>query len=174
MKTFIAGISTIIVIFILCSVANADQVSKRAITEELLKVTNVEQTKKLLFGQMRTIMEQEFTKMGAPEDMRPILDKYTNKILKLVQDSIRQEDYVSIYMQTFSEEELKALVAFYKSPVGQAYIKKMPILIQKSSEMMQKQMPQILKKVKNITDEMIQEMKTEMEKKKSGNPETEN
>ncbi len=76
-------------------------------------------------------------------------------------------DIVTAYMETFSEDEIKAMSAFYKTPAGQAFIQKMPQLMKKTFEISQKRMPEMLSRMKQMTAEMVQEMRDEIEKKRA-------
>jgi hypothetical protein len=153
----------------LCPAANADEISHRAAAEELLLLMKTDQMVKPLFEQMNSMMEQQFKIMGVPEKERPKLKKYTDKFLKVLEDQLSWEkikkDYIEIYTETFAEDELRAISAFYKTPAGQTFIQKMPLLIKKSSEITQKIMPEITKKMQQITVEMAEEIKAEVEKK---------
>jgi hypothetical protein len=42
-----------------------------------------------------------------------------------------QPAYVKAYAEVYSADELRALIAFYKSPIGQAYLDKLPELERK-------------------------------------------
>lgn len=55
--------------------------------------------------------------------------------------------YVTIYRESFTQEEVDGMVAFYKTPVGQSTIKKMPIVMQKSMLMTQARMQTLLPKM---------------------------
>ena len=46
-----------------------------------------------------------------------------------------KNDYISMYADTYTEEELQGQITFYKSPVGQATVSKEPELVKKSMEM---------------------------------------
>ncbi len=151
--------------------ARADEASQRATAEELLEVMKADQMRKPLLNQVRTALEQQFVQMGATDDMRPILKKYTDRLFGVIEERLNsqamKENIISVYIQTFSEDELRGMVTFYRSPLGQAVINKMPIAMQRTMEIQQKNMPQFLEKVKQISEEFAQEIKAEMEKKKS-------
>lgn len=168
MKTFIMAVA--ILLAVLNPTAYADEASKKVIAEELLQTMKVDQMTKPMFLQMRSIIEQQFSRMGAPEEMRPILKRYIDKLFNIVEQSLSwqviKDDYVSIYMQTYTETELKGMLTFYKSPIGQSVIDKMPIAVQKSMAIVQKHMPDLNEKIEKISKEMAQEIKTEMEKNK--------
>jgi len=48
-----------------------------------------------------------------------------------------------VYAETFSEDELRALVEFYETPNGRAVIQKMPLLMQRFAPMMATLIPEI-------------------------------
>ena len=54
---------------------------------------------------------------------------------------------------THPQKEIDSLVAFYSSPAGQAFIRKMPIVLQKSMEITQAQMQRLLPRMKKIAEE---------------------
>jgi uncharacterized protein len=155
----------------LVSTAYGDNTSQRMTAEDLLQTMKIDQMMKPLFEQMRSMMEQQFMRLGASEDMKPILKKYNDKLFNTIEETVNwktmKEDLIGIYVNTFNEDELKAMLAFYKSPVGQSVIQKMPAVMQESAAKMQKRLPELQEKVRKISEEMAAEIKTEMEKKKS-------
>jgi hypothetical protein len=68
---------------------------------------------------------------------------------------------ISIYVTVFSEDELKGMLAFYKSPVGQAVISKMPAVMQQSMALMQKRVPGLQEQIIKISEELDEEIKAE-------------
>ena len=55
--------------------------------------------------------------------------------------------YTKIYQDAFTQEEIDGLIAFYRSPAGMAYVDKMPLVTQKSMDLMQSLMPPMMKRV---------------------------
>ena len=128
MKTLV--VAAVIVLSVFVPVAHADETSQKVIVEDLLQTMKTDQMMKPLFEQMRSMMEQQFTQMGASEDMKPILKRYIDKLVNIMEQTLSwqtlKDDMISIYMQAFTEDELKGMLTFYKSPVGQSVISKMP------------------------------------------------
>jgi hypothetical protein len=122
-----------------------------------------------VFGQMKLMMEQQFDQMGVSEDKRPLLKKYTDKLVNLLRKEMGWEniknDFISAYVETFTEDEIRAILGFYRTPAGQTFIQKMPLLMKKSVEISQKKIPEMIEKMQQITTEMIEEMRGEIEKK---------
>jgi hypothetical protein len=169
MKTLLL-VMAIVALSVLSPAAYGDETSQKAIVEDLLKTMKVDQITKPVFDQVRSMMEQKFAQMGAPEDMRPILKKYTDKLVDTMEQSLSwqniKEDMINVYVHLFTEDELKGMLAFYKSPVGQSVIDKMPATLQLSMAAMQKHMPEVQEKVKKLDDELAEEVKAEIQKKK--------
>ncbi len=60
------------------------------------------------------------------ETMLAWIDQY------LVWD-VFEEDFIRLYMEAFSESEVQQLIAFYKTPIGQKALEKMPLLMEQGS-----------------------------------------
>ena len=67
--------------------------------------------------------------------------------------------YVQIYQQSFIQEEIDGLIAFYESPAGVAFVEKMPFVMQKSMSIMQSRMAPMIEKMKAAMKEAIAEPK---------------
>ncbi len=154
---------------LLSSAAYADEVSHRAAAEELLKLMKTDQMMKPLFEQMSSMMDQQYKSMGLPEADRSVLEKYNAKLMKVLQEQLGwdkiKDDYISIYAETFTEDELRAVSAFYRTPAGRTYIRKMPVLMKKSLALSQRKMPEILGRMQQLTAGMLREMKDDIAKK---------
>jgi len=64
--------------------------------------------------------------------------------------------FARIYGETFSQEEVDGLIAFYQGPVGTALIAKTPQLMQRSIQLMQERMAPMLQRVAEVTKEEIE------------------
>lgn len=59
-------------------------------------------------------------------------------------------EMTQIYAETFTPDEIKGITVFYKSPAGQAFLDKQPILMQKSIAMSQKIMMDVMPKMQEM------------------------
>lgn len=79
---------------------------------------------------------------------RPELEAFYKKCLSY---QTLKEEVAKVYSQMFTPEELRQLVAFYKSPIGQMFVRKSPELTVKISMMTQeivtKNMPELIKAI---------------------------
>ena len=72
---------------------------------------------------------------------------------------------VGAYVAVYTEDEIKEITAFYKSPAGVKMIAKMPELMQASMQITQNQMQQIMPKIQALSQEMAAELNTLKRKK---------
>jgi uncharacterized protein len=126
--------------------AFADDASKAAKVEEFFKLAHLDDVLRQTLGQVRTqmqsgIVQQIFGQKPLPPEMQKQVDDFQNKIADIVSDALSWEKlepgYVKIYMDAFSEQEIDGIIAFYKSPAGQAMVAKTPTLLTKGVELAQ-------------------------------------
>nr|WP_276510032.1 DUF2059 domain-containing protein [Niveibacterium umoris] len=67
--------------------------------------------------------------------------------------------FLDIYQKTFTQKEVDGMLSFYKSPAGQAVIKKMPQVMQASMQIMQARMSKLVPQIQQITAEGAEKMK---------------
>ena len=65
-------------------------------------------------------------------------------------------DFARIYAETYSQDEIDGLIAFYGGPLGAALISKMPQLLNRSIQLMQERMAPMLQQVAQVTKEEIE------------------
>ncbi|HZP85259.1 MAG TPA: DUF2059 domain-containing protein [Burkholderiales bacterium] len=64
---------------------------------------------------------------------------------------------VQIYQETFTQEEIDGLIDFYRSAVGRTFIEKMPVVMQKSTLLMQSRIQPLAAKMKAAAEEALRE-----------------
>jgi hypothetical protein len=69
-----------------------------------------------------------------------------------------KNDYVGLYTDAFTEQELRQLILFYGTPLGQKVVEKMPVLMEQSMQVGQKKMMKIMPEILSLSEEMIQEI----------------
>jgi hypothetical protein len=67
--------------------------------------------------------------------------------------------YIQIYQESFTQEEIDGLIAFYKSPLGIAFVEKMPLVMQKSMTIMQSRTGPLMEKMKAVIDQAMADAK---------------
>ena len=158
--------SVVIIIFFsvfFSSNALADKASHRAAVEELLILSNQDKMVDQIWGKVSGILEKQYQKMGSPERLKPIFEKYNDKMFKVMEKELSfenmKEDLMEVYLHTFTEDEAIAITKFYKSPAGKIFLEKMPELANETMLITQKKMPRMMVEIRTISKEMAQEIK---------------
>ncbi len=140
--------------------ADDDLAPRRAQAELLLNAMHTEQiltnaTTKVYqmvdkFGQNAVAQpnvpaEQKAAVQKAQEDAHAAIGQ------QLSWDAVKG-DFIQAYAEAFSEDDLKGLVAFYNSPLGQKLVEKQPAVTEKMGRLTQQKMmavmPAIMQKIK--------------------------
>lgn len=147
----------------------ADEQSHRKLAEEYMVLTEVEQMmeqpfKNLKEGQLKKVEEFSYPGKNPEKDkiLHDRLQSYMDK--KLVWSNFKQA-YADVYINVFSEDELKALVQFYSSPVGKKVQKNGLELRRKVLEASQMQMKDFGLQIKKIQRDFLDEQKPDEQKK---------
>jgi uncharacterized protein len=123
MKNFrtVIGFAAVLV----AGTAWADDASKMAKTQELLQVTKMEQGFKQMLDQAQTMLKAQTARQKLAEADKAVVEQKTAQIVaeQLSWDKLKAQ-FLKAYADTFTEEELDATLAFYKSAAGQAWIAK--------------------------------------------------
>jgi hypothetical protein len=64
-----------------------------------------------------------------------------------------EPEFITLFSSVYTVEELKAIVAFYKSPAGQSMLRKQPILMKRSMEIAQSKIQGLLPELKKMTED---------------------
>ena len=155
-------ILTLITSVVITSTAVASPESHRQAVEEMLAISRVDQMLEPMMDNVMTVMQQQMSQVNIPEDKKPIVDKYNQKIIETLRQEMRwenmQEDFVALYLEVYSEEEIRGLTDFYKTPLGQKMLDKMPELMQASMQISQGLLQQTLPKIQQLSQEMALEI----------------
>ena len=112
------------------------QSNKDSLSSKLLELTNAKQ----MYNNSISMMLIEYKSYFGRN-----LDVLNNFIWKYFNWDSVKDDYISMYSEEFTAEDLKGLIDFYKSPLGQKLIVNTPIILEKimriSSERFNKKLP---------------------------------
>jgi hypothetical protein len=162
----------LLLIFLATPAFAADTPPSEESIKRLLVVTNAKKIADDMMSQMdggmRNAIKQALQGKTVTPDQQKVFDNMQNKIDDLLKQELNWESleplYIQIYRESFTQEEISGILAFYETPVGQALIKKMPIVMQKSMEDMQKRMGTLLPKLQKIQQETLAQLKEHSEK----------
>ena len=139
---------------------HAEAPSRKSINR-LLEVTQASKLSATMSDQMTQMMEGSIGQAMGGKDLSAAESQAAEKMMKdlsaQIKDAVSFEHtrdiYVQVYSETFTQEEVDGLIAFFSSPIGQSYITKTPLIAQRTSALMQERMGAIMQKLeKSISD----------------------
>lgn len=151
----------------LCSaLAQADVAQHAADAERFLKLARADRLTLPVYAQVQQMFAQRFAEAGAPAEQQALLERYQAQANAELDRVIGWEqlkgDLIAVYTDTFSEEELRQLLAFYQSPVGQKVLQNMPQLTAESARLTQQRLEAAVPKV----NQLLSELGSELDKRK--------
>jgi hypothetical protein len=141
--------------------------------EKLLELSQAGKLMDSVFAQMDGMMKaslKQATK-GKPlsAEEQAIMDKQQAKMVAVMKEEFSWEKlktpFVKVYRDTFTQEEVDGLVAFYESPAGKALINKQPELLKNTMAVMQDHMGPMMEKIRKMSEDTAKEIKAAKEKK---------
>jgi uncharacterized protein len=138
----------------------ADEASKTAKAEELLQMTQSGQMMRML-EPMKGLFSSQMGKTDMPAEERAKAGEMQEKLMALVLDRMSKAKpaLAKIYTDTYTEEEIDGILAFYKSPAGRAMLQKMPEVMQRTMPLMIQMMGDLQPEMKKMIEEMKQKSK---------------
>jgi hypothetical protein len=95
-----------------------------------------------------------------PEQER-VIENVRVKMNEIFHEEMRWERlkpiYVQVYQQTFTQDEVDGLIAFYRTPAGQALIDKMPQALQATLEALQPITADMMRKGQEVARQAVAE-----------------
>lgn len=145
-----------------------------ASVKQLLEIAQTHKLVDSVMAQMDNLMQQALAQATRGQQVPPKVQKdidqrrgETIALMKEILDWKKLEPmYVRIYQKTFTQPEVDGMLAFYKTPAGQAVISKMPAAMQNTMDEMQALMGPVMQKVQQMQQDVVAEMKAGNSKKK--------
>ncbi len=146
----------------LATMVQAEDVERRALAEQLLEGMHMQETIEESFAMVKQMMPAQMKQMGFSDaassgQAQDAIQKTMDLVMSEMSWDKLKGDYISIYAETFTVEELKGLVRFYASPIGKKLIEKQPELMQRSMQISQKQMMALMPKIQELTQQLQQQ-----------------
>jgi len=145
--------------------------AKRASIDELLLLMNLDQMQKQLLPQYQKLII-DATEKALPAEMQGSQDRaraladvqdFEKRLFDVMKDRLdfakMKPEYVRLYDETFTAEEVSGIVAFYKTPAGKAYVAKLPLLSTKSVELSQRMLTDLMPLLQRMNEAWVEEMK---------------
>lgn len=113
--------------------------------ERFLKITEAEKNLEAAQQYSEEMMQQAVREQNQRRMLSPDVQNKMREAMQKSAQAMREEMswanmkplMVRIYADSFTQEELDGLIAFYESPAGRAFTRKMPVVMEKSMMLMQ-------------------------------------
>lgn len=133
--------------------------------EQLLAVTKSEQVLGAARASMDNNLQSLISKAIQGRQLNPKGKKAIDDFVKEYNATVSNElswsklkpNYVKVYAETFTQDEINGMLAFYKTPAGQAMIQKMPVVMQKTMVMTQQQVQPMMQKIQTSLNKALHE-----------------
>lgn len=156
----------VLIAFLFCSTAAMAAPASEGSIKQLLAVTQAQKLVDGMQGQFDSLMNNSIQqalkgKIPTAKQQRAI-DNMKNRMVSLMQGELAWEklepQYIRLYQESFTEEEVAGMLSFYRTPAGQAVIDKMPMLMQRTMVDVQKMIVGITPQMKKIQEDFVAEM----------------
>jgi hypothetical protein len=145
------------------AIARADDASKHAKARELLRLTymedRMEQRKAAAVLQIRSVAIQELVKLGYGKDKEKATSDLKQKLDAVVASRYDwnkwEPTYEQVYVDVYTEQELDGIIAFYQSPVGQAFLSKTPQITSKILDFSNQQLDLMIPEIRQIIHDYV-------------------
>jgi uncharacterized protein len=150
--------------------AHADDASKHAKVKELFQLTSmqnrVDQIRVSALAQARSFAAQQFASTGVSAQPDPKgLAVYYDKLNALVAESYNwtklEPAYEKVYSDLYTEDELDGILAFYRSPIGQAYLSKTPEATRQLLQISKQQFDALTPQIEKLTEDYVAHLRAQ-------------
>ena len=145
--------------------AQNPQPSEKSVLQ-LLQLMHTHQVFQDAGAQLDATMSKSM-KAAMPMQLNPeqqkIFDEYQAKVVAIIRESLNwstlEPTLVQAYQNTFTQEEVNAMLKFYDSPLGQSVGAKLPVVNQQMAELTQQRVRDVIPKIVETQKEMGQRLK---------------
>ena len=141
--------------------------------KQLLEVTQARQMVDTMNSQMQNMLKNSMQAATQGQKVTPQIQKEIDQIEQEMNSELKdvltwsklESMYIRVYQKSFTAQEIDGLIAFYKTPTGQALLTKMPVVLQNTLNEMQQRMAPMMQRMRQDQQAVSAEIKAESEKK---------
>jgi hypothetical protein len=131
--------------------------------DKLFRLVELDKMMQLMVSQseqmMKAGMDEALKRNNANPEMRERAAAMQQKMGAVIRDELslaKLQPLISrVYIETFTQEEVDGLIAFYDSPAGRAMITKMPIAMNRTMSLMQQRMGPMMERMKKAVQDTV-------------------
>jgi uncharacterized protein len=154
-------------LFLACAAFANDAPPSDASILELTTLSRSQEVFRSMKPQMDAMINSSVKEASQGQTITPerqaVLDRMREKIVAAYDESYNaqamQMVMLRVYQSTYTQDDVDGLIAFYKTPTGQALINKSPLMMQNMMDEMRTMMRPMIQRIGQIKKEAEQEMK---------------
>lgn len=162
----ITGILMKKIIFTICIALSAPSFAETPSEKSLTKLLEVTKTQQFLEQSIQDIdttlqssMRRALLGKAPTQDQVAIAQDTRDQIFAVLKEELSWErmkkDLMSVYAETFTQEEVDGILAFYETKAGKALLNKIPTVIDKNKVLVQERLVAIRPLIDDIREEMV-------------------
>jgi hypothetical protein len=137
--------------------------------KQLLEASHAQKLVDSMISQMDALMKKAMAQATQGQQLSPKLQKEVDQLqtdmmaeMKNVLDWNKLVPmYVRVYQKSFSQQEIDGMVAFYKTPTGQAVLNKMPLVLQNTMTEVQQMVQPVIQHLQQKQQQIAAEVQAE-------------
>lgn len=138
-----------------------DAMQLRGLLSQALKQMDDGMTQSMMQGLQKSLQGKTLT-AAQKASVDTFHTKFTTAANEELSFARVKDIYLQSYRETFTQEEVNGIIAFYKSPAGKAMTEKYPVAMKKAQEQMQSRIGPLTTKLQNMLNDFV----TDLEKQK--------
>lgn len=135
--------------------------------DEMFELTHVSALMRSMTANIEQNLRQSMQQSLGTQELTDTQQRANDAMAKKFADAMREEltwdklrpIYINIYQESLTQEEVDGLIAFYRSPAGDAMVKKLPLIAQKTMGAVQTMMGPLVARLKVAQAEAMAESK---------------
>jgi uncharacterized protein len=159
----------LLLILVSAAVWAADTEPTEASVRQLLEIMQLHKSLDSIAAQMDKMMEIAAAQAAQGGSLPPSGQKSIERCRADLHEVIRDDFswdkmesiYVQIYQKTFTQREVDAMIAFYKTPMGQSIVAKLSVAMRDSQEQTMQRMSPMTQRIQEMQQEIAAAVQSE-------------
>ncbi|RJQ77864.1 MAG: DUF2059 domain-containing protein [Desulfobacteraceae bacterium] len=136
---------------------------KTELAKEFMELTHVNRLVDQIRAQVMQIQDQVVAQMDVPDDKKDEATAFQKqvqgKVLEIMDFEQMHNEYITLFASTYTLEELKGMIKFFKSPAGQSLLEKQPGTIQRALEISENRVGMLIPELQRMSQDFEQSLK---------------
>nr|WP_256930775.1 DUF2059 domain-containing protein [Pseudomonas sp. ABC1] len=142
----------------------ADEATHVRNAKEFLQLARAQQLATPVYAQVQGMFAERYAQLQGGQEQQALLDSYQARANAALDKAIGwdklEPELVKLYTRQFSEQELRQLIEFYRSPLGRKVLTQLPELNMRSAQITQDKLEAAVPEVNKLLDDMSKTLDT--------------